>query len=124
MHVVSTVNVLRFPGFLFQFYTYSMPLCTTGHAFMMINYMHGYVLIDIVHDWMRNDIANFSGRGYKLNSKMYVLTLTISGWIIELRRHKWHKKFSNIGTYLSALVRIFSSPLLQSVPYDCSGPNM
>ena len=101
-----------------------MPLCTTGHAFMMINYIHSYVLIDIVHDWMRNDIANFSGGGYKLNSKIYVLMLTISEQIIELQRRKWHKKFSNIGTYLSALARIFSSPLLQSVLCDCSGPNM
>ena len=58
---------------------------------MMINYMHGYILIDIVHDWTRNDIANFSCGGYKLNSKIYVLMLTISEWIIELRRRKWHK---------------------------------
>ena len=47
-------------------------------------YSRSDILTEVQCDWTRNDIANFSGRGYRLNSKIYVLTLMISEWIIEL----------------------------------------
>ena len=46
---VSVVNVLRFLYFLFQFccHVYPMPSCTTRHAFMVIDHMHGYIHFDV-----------------------------------------------------------------------------
>ena len=55
-------------------------------------------------DWTRNDIPNFSGGRYNLNSKIYVHTLKISERIIKLRRPKWHKKFTNVATYFIFII--------------------
>ena len=93
-----------------------MAFYTTRHVFMAINYMYGYILVDvdtlremILHNFLAGGIEHLSTKYLRYDSRHFSLNLLelIAAWYWYIGKNR----LKSIGTHI--LTSEWSSPLLE-----------